>query len=97
MEAATFTGQGCALSQASASLLTGALPGRDLAAARELAALVRRLLAGAALSPDEISALGELEALRGATQFPQRIRCASLVWQALDRALDSARQEPPPA
>ncbi len=87
IEDATFTGQGCALSQASASLLTTKVRGRSAAEARALAGGVRRLLAGAAQAADERDALGDLLALEGAAKFPQRVKCVTLAWHALEQAL----------
>ena len=93
VEEATFTGRGCALSQASASLLTTKVRGRARAEVQVLAAQVQRLLLGEALPPEQIEALGDLQALQGVARFPQRLKCVTLAWQALDRAL--AAPEPP--
>jgi nitrogen fixation NifU-like protein len=81
-----FTGRGCSISQASASMLTQALRGKSRA---EAAALLRRFTAmvhgdGAAAGDES---LGELRALSGVARFPARIRCATLAWSALDEAL----------
>ncbi|MBK8476603.1 MAG: SUF system NifU family Fe-S cluster assembly protein [Opitutaceae bacterium] len=83
----TFTGQGCALSQASASLLTTKVRGKPQPAALVLANQVHRLLCGEGLPPAELEALGDLQALQGAARYPQRVKCASLAWQALGQAL----------
>lgn len=83
---ARFTGRGCSISQASASMLTQALRGRTRA---EAAALLRRFTAlvhGDAEAGSDAS-LGELRALQGVARFPARIRCATLAWSALDEAL----------
>jgi nitrogen fixation NifU-like protein len=83
---AGFTGRGCSISQASASMLTQALRGRTRA---EAEALVRRFTAlvhgDAEAGRDET--LGELRALQGVARFPARIRCATLAWSALDEVL----------
>lgn len=84
---ATFLGQGCALSQASASLLTVKLRGLSRAEALGRASLVRRLLAGEPVAAADLDTLGDLRALRGARLYPQRVRCALLAWQALEQAL----------
>ena len=89
LEEVTFTGQGCALSQASASLLTVQVRGTARPEALALAARVHRLLLGEALLPEEIEALGDLQALHGAARYPQRVRCVTLAWQALNQALAS--------
>ena len=86
---ARFTGRGCSISQASASMLTQALRGRTRAQAD---ALLRRFTArvhgDADAGRDET--LGELRALQGVARFPARIRCATLAWSALDEALRGA-------
>lgn len=87
VEEATFTGQGCALSQASASLLTAKIRGLTAEEALAKARQVARLFGGEALSEPELDALGDLRALEGAAQFPQRVKCATLAWHALEQAL----------
>lgn len=81
-----FTGAGCALSQASASLLAAALNGRTVAEARTLAAAVETLVRNgpAENAPDN---LGDLAALAAAHAFPARHACALLAWQAALGAL----------
>lgn len=79
-----FTGRGCAISQASASLMTQALTGRPLAEARDLAARYRAMVLGEA-PPDP--ALGELVALSGVSRLHARRKCALLAWNALEAAL----------
>jgi SUF system FeS assembly protein, NifU family len=86
--AAAFTGAGCALSQASASLATVALTGRDLAEARALVDTVESLVRGdevphAALPP------GDIVALSAARAYPARHACALLAWHAARDALDA--------
>ena len=88
---ARFTGRGCSISQASASMLTQAVRGRTRA---EADALLRRFTAlvhgqGEADAGRDAS-LGELRALQGVARFPARIRCATLAWSALDEALRGA-------
>jgi len=80
-----FTGQGCAISRASASLMTTKTKGRPEKAARELSAQVRDML----LSPQTPApSLGDLVALSGVRRFPARIKCALLPWRTLEAALD---------
>ncbi len=83
---ARFTGQGCSISQASASMLTQAVRGKTRA---EAEALVRRFVALAHGDAEAAAdrTLGELRALQGVARFPARIRCATLAWGALDDAL----------
>jgi nitrogen fixation NifU-like protein len=83
-----FEGSGCAISVASASLMTEAVKGRSRAEVGRLFDRVHRLLteAGAAPAAD----LGKLAALSGVREFPVRVKCASLCWHTLNAALDGA-------
>ncbi len=83
---ARFTGRGCSISQASASMLTQALRGRTRAEAEGLVRRFTALVHGDADAGRDES-LGELRALQGVARFPARIRCATLAWSALDEAL----------
>jgi nitrogen fixation NifU-like protein len=82
----TFEGQGCAISTASASLMTEAVKGKTLAEAeavfREFQAMVTET-GEATPHPD----LGDLEVLAGVREYPVRIKCATLPWHALHAAL----------
>ena len=80
-----FEGRGCAISTASASLMTEAVKGRDRAAVRELFDKVHALLTQQDASPD--ASLGKLAALSGVREFPARVKCASLCWHTLNAAL----------
>jgi nitrogen fixation NifU-like protein len=79
-----FEGSGCAISTASASLMSEAVKGRTKAEAAELFNDVHCMLTGA--SPDA-SRLGKLAALAGVRAFPARVKCASLAWHTLNAAL----------
>ncbi len=94
LTAVHFSGRGCAISQAGASLMTVALNGQPLERAREVAAAYRRMILGEG-EPDP--ALGDLLALAGVSRLHARRRCALLAWDALEDALnpDSAPPEPP--
>lgn len=83
--AAAFTGAGCALSQASASLAATALRHRTIAEARTLAATVETLVRTGAAPVD----LGDVSALAAAHAFPARHACALLAWQAALDALSA--------
>lgn len=84
-----FHGQGCAICIASASMMTEAVGGRDVAAARALQQRFRAVLTGQ-LDPAEAD-LGKLVALAGVRRYPSRIKCALLGWHALMHALDEAQ------
>jgi nitrogen fixation NifU-like protein len=81
-----FDGQGCAISTASASLMTEAVKGLTRSQALELFDRVHRLLTDDAAGPDD---LGKLAALSGVHEFPARVKCASLCWHTLASALHS--------
>ena len=85
-----FQGSGCAISTASASLMTQKLKGRTLDDARVLFEKFHRLVTGEDEAPgdDEDPQLGKLEALGGVQQFPARVKCATLAWHTLKAALD---------
>jgi nitrogen fixation protein NifU and related proteins len=89
-----FEGAGCAISTASASLMTEAVKGKSRAEALELFGRVHRLLTDDA-APD--SGLGKLAALSGVREFPARVKCASLCWHTLASALKSAEPHSLPA
>lgn len=80
----SFQGSGCAVSQASASLMTESLKGRTVEEALNVFDKVHLMLTGK--HPDE-SSLGKLEVLSGVAEFPMRIKCASLAWHTLKSAL----------
>ena len=86
-----FEGKGCAISVASASLMTEALKGRTRAEAQRYFDEVHALLTRHEFSPS--FDLGKLAALSGVREFPARVKCASLCWHTLNAAL--ARQLTP--
>ena len=79
---------GCSINQATTSLLSEAVKGRDLTEIEAHSALFRRMMAGATLSAAEIEQLGSLQALAGVPQYPVRIKCALLSWSALNDAVE---------
>jgi len=87
------SGQGCSISQSSASMMTQAIKGKSL---DEVKALVRRFKVMMSIeeeSEDSFSAevkMGDLEALQGVVKFPVRIKCATLAWNTLVEALADA-------
>ena len=87
VEALTFTGQGCALSQASASLMTTKVRGLAIPEAAAAIDRVQRLMTGGKLDDAEREQLGDIEILEGAAMYPQRVKCVTLAWHALDQIL----------
>ena len=84
---AAFQGSGCAISRASASLMTAAVKGKTRTEAVDLFDRFHRLVTGT-LDPADKPSLGKLAAFAGVAEFPVRIKCASLSWHALRAALD---------
>jgi nitrogen fixation NifU-like protein len=90
-----FEGQGCAISTASASLMTEAVKGKTRADALALFERVHALLTEDSAAADE--SLGKLAALSGVREFPARVKCASLCWHTLASALKSPAPQSLPA
>ena len=81
-----FEGTGCAISKASASMMTDQLKGSTVAEARTLFERFHRMVT---TPPDqEVEELGKLSALAGVREFPVRVKCASLAWHTLKAAID---------
>jgi nitrogen fixation protein NifU and related proteins len=80
-----FEGAGCAISKASASLMTGALKGKTVAEADEIFQRFHEMVVEG--NKEVASQLGKLAVLQGVCDFPTRVKCASLVWHTLDSAL----------
>ncbi len=83
-----FIGDGCAISKASASLMTSALKGKRPEDALTLFTAVRTLLTcgpSAKVTPDEV---GKLAVLSGVSEFPMRVKCATLAWHTMKNALE---------
>jgi nitrogen fixation NifU-like protein len=89
-----FEGHGCAISTASASLMTEAVKGKSRDEALQLFERVHHLLTDGATPADE---LGKLAALSGVREYPARVKCASLCWHTLASALKSADLKSLPA
>jgi nitrogen fixation NifU-like protein len=89
-------GQGCSISQSSASMMTEAIKGKHIDDVRDLTAKFKGMMniesgADPGLDPDRPgSILGDLEALQGVRKFPVRIKCANLAWTTLEEALIEA-------
>jgi nitrogen fixation NifU-like protein len=82
---ATPPGTGCAISKASASLMTTAVAGKTRAETEAIFSAFHRLVTGATTSAE---GLGRLVAFGGVAQFPIRVKCATLAWHALKAALE---------
>lgn len=97
-----INGQGCSISQSSASMMSAAVKGKTIAEARDLTSTFKSMMsihevdiggdgteaeAGTDAATAEMK-LGDLEALRGVVKFPVRIKCATLSWNTLNQAFD---------
>lgn len=81
-----FVGSGCAISKASASLMTDAVKGQPVEEVRSLFERFHRMVT---TPPDQpVEPMGKLSALAGVREFPVRVKCASLAWHTLKAALD---------
>jgi nitrogen fixation protein NifU and related proteins len=89
---AGFQGSGCAISTASASLMTEALKGRTRAEAERMFERFHELLTGENQASPE---LGKLAVFSGVREYPMRVKCATLAWHTLRAALHSAGSETP--
>ncbi|GAC1316879.1 MAG: SUF system NifU family Fe-S cluster assembly protein [Acidimicrobiales bacterium] len=96
-----ISGQGCSISQSSASMMSSAVKGKTVAEARALIRAFKAMMSiheqrldgtpeEEAAPVDETVKLGDLEALQGVVKFPVRIKCATLSWNTLAGALDKA-------
>ncbi|MEJ5255485.1 MAG: SUF system NifU family Fe-S cluster assembly protein [Acidimicrobiales bacterium] len=98
-----ISGQGCSISQSSASMMSAAVKGKTVEEARELTRAFKAMMSihESSLEGDDGEAsdetgelaevkLGDLEALRGVVKFPVRIKCATLAWNTLTQGLDEA-------
>ena len=85
----TFEAEGCAISQASASMMTESLKGKTLEEAMAIYGKMHRVMTGKdPEAGDEMVTLGKLEALSGVAEFPLRVKCASLAWHTMKAAID---------
>jgi nitrogen fixation NifU-like protein len=93
-------GQGCSISQSSASMMSAAVKGKTVDEARAMTRAFKAMMSihessldgdeGEAVEVDPDIKLGDLEALRGVVKFPVRIKCATLSWNTLTQGLDEA-------
>ena len=81
-----FSGRGCSISQASASMMTQLVKGKDVSEINALRHRFREMMLGDATALTD-EKLGSLRALSGVARFPARVKCALLAWNALESAL----------
>ena len=90
----SFEGSGCAISKASASLMTDAVSGRSVAEAEALFERFHAMVKTPIDQPVDADALGKLAVLAGVREFPMRVKCASLAWHTLHAAIASPSAAP---
>lgn len=86
----SFEGSGCAISKASASLMTDAVKGKSLAEALDLFDRVHIMLTTPVDEPVDEASVGKLAVLAGVREFPTRVKCASLAWHTLKSAITAS-------
>jgi nitrogen fixation NifU-like protein len=91
LEEIKFSGHGCAISQASASMMTMKLKGKSRLEAAELSRSFKNLVTSETAA--ELKGLGDLQLLQGVRKFPQRVKCAMLAWRAVEQALSESQGE----
>jgi nitrogen fixation NifU-like protein len=84
---AAFTGSGCAISQASASMMTDLIRGKTREEAEKLCATFLGMIKGDVTDEGELEVLDEALALQGVSKMPARVKCATLSWHTLKTAL----------
>ena len=85
----SFEGAGCAISKASASVMSAMVKNHTVAEAEELFRDFHRLVKGELAGEEELERLGKLAAFAGVSEFPARVKCASLAWHTLHSALNT--------
>ena len=90
---ASFVGSGCAISTASASLMTEAVKGKTFEQAKALFRRFHKLVTGEAVETPEGPGLGKLEVFSGVCRYPARVKCATLAWHTVNAAMDDKAAE----
>lgn len=87
-----FEGSGCAISTASASIMTDALKGQTLEEATELFQMFHNMLTRSRDSQENVADMGKLAVFAGVNEFPARVKCATLAWHTLRNALNGGEK-----
>jgi nitrogen fixation NifU-like protein len=90
IEGISFEGSGCAISKASASLMTAALKGKGVAEAEQLFEDFHAMVMADVAEPIDETKLGKMAIFAGVREFPMRVKCATLAWHAMKSALSGA-------
>ncbi|QKY69818.1 Fe-S cluster assembly sulfur transfer protein SufU [Lentibacillus sp. CBA3610] len=83
---AKFTGEGCSISMSSASMMTQAIKGKKLDDALNMSKAFSDMMLGEDVDTESLD-MGDIEALQGVSQFPARIKCATLAWKAMEKGV----------
>ena len=89
---ASFTGVGCAISQASVSIMIDLVKGKTPQEAKELCELFLRMIRQSPLTEEELEKLDEAVALSNVSNMPARVKCATMPWHTLEVALDKSKK-----
>ncbi|GLB59716.1 Fe-S cluster assembly sulfur transfer protein SufU [Cytobacillus sp. NCCP-133] len=87
---AKFEGEGCSISMSSASMMTQAIKGKNMEEALKLSKVFSDMMLGKEYDEDDLD-LGDIEALQGVSQFPARIKCATLAWKAMEKGINEEK------
>jgi nitrogen fixation protein NifU and related proteins len=89
---AKFEGEGCSISMSSASMMTQAVKGKNVEDALEMSSIFSKMMLGEDVEDVDFD-LGDIEALQGVSKFPARIKCATLAWKAMEKAVSADEEE----
>lgn len=84
VEDVRFNGEGCSISLASASMMTEAIKGQSISQALEMSELFSQMMVGEEIDVEDFG-VDDIEALQGVSNFPARIKCATLAWKAMEK------------
>lgn len=88
----SFQGSGCAISKASASMMTQSLKGKSMAEARQLFERFHHIVTGQSTANGDEQKLGKLAVFSGVSEFPTRVKCATLAWHTFQAALEGKQE-----
>src|SRR5699024_1634484 len=91
VEEVRFTGEGCSISLASASMMTEAVKGHPTHEAIEMSELFSKMMLGEEVDAEQLG-LDDIEALQGVSNFPARIKCETLAWKAMEKGTKEEQQ-----
>ncbi|MGP4040603.1 Fe-S cluster assembly sulfur transfer protein SufU [Gracilibacillus sp. D59] len=89
---AKFEGDGCSISMSSASMMTQAVKGKNVNDALKMSSVFSQMMLGEDVEDVDFD-LGDIEALQGVSKFPARIKCATLAWKAMEKAVAADEEQ----